>query len=62
MAQKNVHDMLDDEGFHSLSGQKNTISIILTILGLSFISDLSDSSPLTNPSSRRSWVGGAQRL
>ena len=33
-SKKNVHEILDDEGFHSLSGQKNTISIILTILEL----------------------------
>ena len=30
----NAHEMLEDESFKSLSSQKNTISIILTILEL----------------------------
>src|SRR4030066_1675496 len=33
-SKKNVHEMLEDESFKSLSSQKNTISIILTILEL----------------------------
>ncbi len=31
---KNTHEILQDEDFKSLSGQKNAISIILTILEL----------------------------
>ncbi len=33
-SKKTVHEILEDEEFKSLSGQKNTISIILTILEL----------------------------
>jgi uncharacterized membrane protein (DUF485 family) len=31
---KSAHEILDDEDFRALSGQKNTISIILTVLEL----------------------------
>ncbi len=31
---KSAHEILEDEDFKSLSGQKNTISVILTILEL----------------------------
>jgi uncharacterized membrane protein (DUF485 family) len=34
MSKKTVHEILDDEDFKALSSQKNTISIILTILEL----------------------------
>src|SRR5512139_1014761 len=33
-SKKTVHEILDDEDFKSLTSQKNTISIILTILEL----------------------------
>ncbi len=33
-SKKTVHEILEDEEFKSLSGQKNTISVILTILEL----------------------------
>jgi uncharacterized membrane protein (DUF485 family) len=35
-SKKNVNEILEDEDFKSLSGQKNTISVILTILELVF--------------------------
>src|SRR5512147_2597246 len=34
MSKKTVHEILEDEDFKSLSSQKNTISVILTILEL----------------------------
>ncbi len=34
IAKKTAHEILEDEDFKSLSSQKNTISIILTILEL----------------------------
>ena len=34
MSKKTVHEILEDEDFNALSSQKNTISIILTILEL----------------------------
>ena len=34
MSKKSVHEILEDEDFKSLTSQKNTISIILTILEL----------------------------
>ena len=33
-SKKTVHEILEDEDFKSLSGQKNSISIILTVLEL----------------------------
>ncbi len=33
-SKKTVHEILEDEEFKSLSGQKNTLSVILTILEL----------------------------
>ncbi|TAL23026.1 MAG: DUF485 domain-containing protein [Nitrospirae bacterium] len=34
MSKKNVHEILEDEDFRSLSRQKNVISLILTIIEL----------------------------
>lgn len=34
MSKRNVHDMLEDPDFKSLSSQKNSISLVLTILEL----------------------------
>ena len=34
MSKKTVHEILDDEDFKALSGKKNVVSIVLTILEL----------------------------
>ena len=34
MSKKTVHEILDDEDFKALSGKKNVVSVVLTILEL----------------------------